>query len=127
MPICKHCGIPIHWDPGRKSDTGKYIPIENETDHPHDCPKSGYNSGGSRNRGTATEDVTAMGNLENEVAKINKNVLKLIVEVQTLQKRIEGQMPLTFGMSTQEPNPDANPNSTSRNHLEDDSNADLSP
>ena len=126
MPECKRCGAPMYWDSSRRTENGKWIPIDRETGEPHDCPESDYNSGGSGNRGMAAVDVMEITDLKNDVAKINKNVLKLIVEVQTLQKRIEGQMPLTFGMSTPEPNPNANPSSTFGNYLGDNSNADLS-
>lgn len=130
MLRCKLCGASIYWDSSRRTENGKWIPIDKESGESHDCPESDYNSGGSRNRGRGEVNVMEITDLKDEVAKNNKNVRQLIIEVRTMVKRIEGQMPLTFGKSAApEPNPelstDPNPSSNSGNHLGDED-ADLS-
>jgi hypothetical protein len=123
MLMCKRCRAPIYWDSSRRTDNGKWIPIDKETGESHDCPESDYNSGGSGNRGRGEVNVMEITDLKDEVAKNNKNVRQLIIEVRTMVKRIEGQMPLTFGISASEPNPglniDPNLSSNSVNHLGD--------
>ena len=77
MSKCKRCGATIRWDPSRKTEKGKWIPIDDETGEPHDCPESDYNSLGSGNRemGAAVDVMSnSITNLENDIAKINKNV-----------------------------------------------------
>ena len=74
MPKCKRCGASIYWDSSRRTENGKWIPIDEETGEPHDCPESDYNSGGSGNRGRGEVDVMEITDLKNEVAKNNKNV-----------------------------------------------------
>lgn len=99
MPPCRRCKRAIYWDPERKTESGKWVPIDEETDEPHDCPESDWNSGsGGRGNGIDAVDAMAMSNaitnLEDKMDQLNKNMLKLILAVQTVQQRIEGQMPL---------------------------------
>ena len=106
MPLCKRCGVGIYWDPARKTESGKWVPIDEETDEPHDCPESDWKSGGSGNgSGRGIDGVDAMAiqdsiiKMEDKIAGVNKNVLKLILVIQTVQNRIEGQMPLFLNTS----------------------------
>jgi hypothetical protein len=101
MPHCKRCGAGIYWDPARKTESGKWVPIDEETDEPHDCPESDWNSGrgssGSRSGIDAVDAMSiqnAINNMEDKISELNKNMLKLILEIKTVQSRIEGQMPL---------------------------------
>ena len=38
---CRSCGIEIHFDPTKKSKSGKFIPLE-FNGAPHQCPNSKY-------------------------------------------------------------------------------------
>jgi hypothetical protein len=97
MTACKRCGASIYWDPERKSESGKWVPIDEETDEPHDCPENEWNSGRG-GKGIDGVDAMAMSNaitnLENKMDSLNKNMLKLLAAIQAVQIRIEGQMPL---------------------------------
>jgi hypothetical protein len=107
LPRCKKCGAPIEWNREHRANTGKWVPFEEETDEPHDCPESDWRLGsgtgsitGSRRGIGGIDAIDAMSmsnaitNLEDKVEAMNKSLLKLILTVQTLQSRIEGQMPL---------------------------------
>jgi hypothetical protein len=104
---CKKCGVSIVWNPEHHAETGKWVPFDEETDEPHDCPESDWRSGsgtgsitgsGGRIGGIDAIDAKSMSNaitnLEDKVEAMNKSLLKLILAVQTVQSRIEGQMPL---------------------------------
>lgn len=39
MTICDRCGAELYFDKHHKSASCKFIPMEKETDMPHDCPK----------------------------------------------------------------------------------------
>ncbi len=99
MPSCNRCGVPIYWDPGRRTESGKWVPIDEETDEPHNCPQSDWKSGSGGGRG-GIDSVDAMtiqnsiNNMEDKITEMNKTMLKLLLAIQTVQSRIEGQMPL---------------------------------
>jgi len=69
--------------------------LDQETDEPHNCPESDWNSGKG---GKGIDALDAMGNaitnLEDKMDELDKKMLKVILAVQTVQQRIEGQMPL---------------------------------
>jgi hypothetical protein len=105
MPRCKYCGIPIRFNPAFKSESGKFIPLEDATDEFHNCPENPYNSSkgsGSGSRGVDGVDTeaieNAISNMENKIDAFNKNILKrfdqLAVAVETVKMRVEGQMAL---------------------------------
>lgn len=100
MAACKYCGIPIHFNPAFKSESGKFIPLQDENE-PHNCPNNPYNAGGSGPGKSDPVDFLDMGytiqKMDEKIDSLNKNMLKLILAVQTVQKRVEGQMPLPFG------------------------------
>ena len=39
---CYRCGQEIYFDPDRKSESGKSIPLDAATDEPHVCPNSNF-------------------------------------------------------------------------------------
>jgi len=39
---CFRCGEEIYFDPNKKSQKGKPIPLDLDTEQPHNCPKSNY-------------------------------------------------------------------------------------
>jgi hypothetical protein len=107
MPACKWCGQPIRFDSAWKSEkSDKYIPLEEDEDTPHNCPNNPYNAGGGSGSGSVRSDpVDLMGmsytiqKMDEKMDSQNKVMLKLLLAVQTLQTRVEGQMPLdAFGI-----------------------------
>ena len=38
LAICKYCGKELFWDEARRADNGRMIPIDKETNQPHNCP-----------------------------------------------------------------------------------------
>ena len=42
----KGCGTLIYFDEQHKSEKGRWVPLEADTNKPHECPNSDYNSGG---------------------------------------------------------------------------------
>jgi hypothetical protein len=101
MPNCKKCGQTIVWNHQDHEETGKWRPFDEETDEPHNCPNNdwGQGSGGSSGGGgidavTAISIEASLVKLEDKMDNLSKNMLKIISEIQTLQMRIEGQMPL---------------------------------
>lgn len=101
MPPCNKCGKPIIWNRDHYEEVGKWVPFDEETDEPHDCPENNWDSGsGSGGRGREIDGVdtiamnNAITNLEDKMDILNKNMLKLVSAIQTVQIRIEGQMPL---------------------------------
>ncbi len=79
------------------------IPLE-EDGTPHQCPKSDYGKGGSGGF-TSTDSIAELDTkLEKVLAKMDefgKTRLKLILAVQTVQMRIEGQTTLPVGQPDQ--------------------------
>lgn len=103
MPSCKKCGEPIVWNRDHYAETGKWVPFDEETDEPHNCLARDYYTGergssGGEGRGMDRVDSMAMSNainnLEDRMDEVNKTMLKILSAVQTLQIRVEGQMPL---------------------------------
>jgi hypothetical protein len=99
MPRCKKCGSPIVWNHDHYEETGKWVPFDEDTDEPHNCPEFDWKSGSGGNWGgidgvDAMAMSNAISNLENKMDEVNKNMMKLILAIQIVQSRIEGQMPL---------------------------------
>jgi hypothetical protein len=78
VPKCRNprCEEMIHFDPAFKSDSGKFIPL-GEDDEPHNCPHNPY----SIDLIVLTEGIQKM---ESKIDTLNKNILKLILAVQTV-------------------------------------------
>jgi hypothetical protein len=102
MPECYRCGQPIRFDPEERSGSGKMVPQEPEpAGGPHQCPNSEYGkSGGS----SGTSTLFNLGNIEEKIEsltrkmeEVQKLMLKLILAVQTVQMRVEGQTGLPVG------------------------------
>jgi hypothetical protein len=100
MPACKYCGKRIYFDSAFKSESGKFIPIDDETDEPHNCPNNPYNAGGGSGSGRSADTIDLLGigyaieKVEEHIAKINKNLLQLVLEVQKIGMKLEGQKTL---------------------------------
>jgi len=66
---CFRCGQEIYFDPNRKSQRGKPIPLDPDTDEPHDCPKSNYKESkslGQQMKDTKERDSERSRNLSAE-------------------------------------------------------------
>lgn len=98
MRNCKKCGSPIVWNYQDHEETGKWRPFDVETDEPHDCPESSWKSGSGGSGGIDAVDAISIGatmvRLEDKIGELNKSMLKILSEIQTVTMRIEGQMPL---------------------------------
>ena len=46
LACVRGCGTEIYFDKSRKTDKGKWIPLEVDTKEPHNCPNNPYNQGG---------------------------------------------------------------------------------
>ena len=46
LACVQRCGTEIYFDKSRKTDKGKWIPLEVDTKEPHNCPNNPYNQGG---------------------------------------------------------------------------------
>lgn len=99
MPKCWTCDEIIHFDPDRRSVSGKQIPL-GEDDEPHQCPnKPPYVAGESRsNKGVDSINMMGIGysieKMEKSISKMEDNLLKLVLAVQSIQMRLEGQKTL---------------------------------
>ena len=101
MPRCKKCGAPIIWNRDHYEETGKWVPHDEATEELHVCPESNWNSGsgygGSRGGIDSVDAISidaTMTRLEDKMDGLSKTMLKIIIEIQTVKMRIEGQMPL---------------------------------
>ena len=64
-PCAKGCGAEIYWDPMVKSESGKFIPIDAETNEPHSCsgaaqPEPAAEEGGVGERDEERKDRVAL-------------------------------------------------------------------
>jgi hypothetical protein len=99
MPSCKKCGQPIVWNHEDHEATGKWRPFDEETDEPHDCPSNywGQGTGGGKSGIDAVDAISISASiikLEDKMDELNKTMLKILVELQSVKIRLEGQMPL---------------------------------
>lgn len=93
MPECRNCGEVIHFDPKRKSQSGKFIPLE-EDGEPHQCPESDYakkqRTGDSSSSTTAGTTTIKTESVESVALKgVLGNTLDIIARVERLETRID--------------------------------------
>lgn len=73
MPCNRDCGTDIYFDDDKLSKTGKKIPLDVDTDEPHDCPNSSY---GSTVGTSSTKSLTQrLEELESRVAMLEERSL----------------------------------------------------
>jgi len=73
LSYCRNgCGVQIKFDPYRKSQSGKMIPLEAHSGEPHQCPKSQYN----QQKQQQQQQTTNFGNAYsgNQLAKETKAI-----------------------------------------------------
>ncbi len=58
-PCSKGCGSEIYWDELFRTDGGKFIPIDSQTDEPHQCNKSTVSDGAAPDETTLDDTVPA--------------------------------------------------------------------
>jgi hypothetical protein len=82
MVLCRnYCGTNLHFEDSIRSESGKLIPLD-DSGIPHDCPNR-------RKYDPGTENGT-----EKEMKKMSKNLSKLMLDVQFIRMKLEGQKTL---------------------------------
>ena len=76
-PCVRGCGTLIYFDESRKTDKGKWIPLEVDTKEPHNCPNNPYNQGGEGGGGGQQVSLSSstnkrLGDLEERVTKLEE-------------------------------------------------------
>lgn len=68
----KGCGTLIYFDEQHKSEKGRWVPLEADTNKPHECPNSDYNSGGGGGGQQSSTANKRISDLEERVTALEE-------------------------------------------------------
>ncbi|MPZ06034.1 MAG: hypothetical protein GEU26_06385 [Nitrososphaeraceae archaeon] len=80
--FCRNgCETNLHFETSIRSESGKLIPLEDDGS-PHNCPNRRRYDPGNEN------------GIEKKIEKMDKNLLKIMLDVQFIRMNLEGQKTL---------------------------------